>query len=393
MSRRFRVAMVAACPFPAARGTPVRILRMAEGLAARGHEVHVVTYHLGGPLPSPAFRVHRSPAIATYRKETPGPSLQKLVLVDPLLAVSLRRVLREHTIDLVHAHHYEGLLVARSVARGPRYPVLYDAHTLLETELGHYFPKPLRGMAEWFGSWLDVGVPRLADHVIAVAHSIERRLVSSGAAAADRVTVIGNGVESEVFGGSSGTTRADGVGERLIFTGNLAPYQGVDLMLQSFREIRGMRPSVRLASVTESSFAPYEALASELGIREAIDLLPAAFEDLPVQLAEARVALNPRIRCDGIPLKLLNYMSAARPIVSFEGSGQGLEHDRTALLVPDGDTAAFAGAVLRLLEQPELAERLGESARRFSRERHSWTRTAEGVERIYERMLGAASTT
>ena len=41
-----RIAIVAACPFPLPRGTPVRILRMAEALADRGHEVHVVTYHL-----------------------------------------------------------------------------------------------------------------------------------------------------------------------------------------------------------------------------------------------------------------------------------------------------------------------------------------------------------
>ena len=45
--RRYRVAMLAACPFPAARGTPIRILRIAEELARRGHDVDVVTYHLG----------------------------------------------------------------------------------------------------------------------------------------------------------------------------------------------------------------------------------------------------------------------------------------------------------------------------------------------------------
>jgi hypothetical protein len=38
-----RIAMIAACPFPLGRGTPIRIQRQAETLAARGHEVHVVT--------------------------------------------------------------------------------------------------------------------------------------------------------------------------------------------------------------------------------------------------------------------------------------------------------------------------------------------------------------
>ena len=46
-SASLTIAMVAACPFPAPRGTPIRALRLAEALAARGHRVHVVTYHYG----------------------------------------------------------------------------------------------------------------------------------------------------------------------------------------------------------------------------------------------------------------------------------------------------------------------------------------------------------
>ena len=45
--RSFTVAVVAACPFPAPRGTPIRILRLSEALAARGHRVHVVAYDAG----------------------------------------------------------------------------------------------------------------------------------------------------------------------------------------------------------------------------------------------------------------------------------------------------------------------------------------------------------
>ena len=56
---RLRVAVVAACPFPYPRGTPVRILRLSEEIAARGHEVHVVTYHLGAGEVSDPIHLHR----------------------------------------------------------------------------------------------------------------------------------------------------------------------------------------------------------------------------------------------------------------------------------------------------------------------------------------------
>jgi len=82
----FSVAVIAACPFPIRGGTPIRILRMAESLAARGHHVEVITYHLGQRVVDLPFAVHRIPRVPTYQRLKPGPSYQKLLLVDPLLA-------------------------------------------------------------------------------------------------------------------------------------------------------------------------------------------------------------------------------------------------------------------------------------------------------------------
>ena len=109
--------MVAACPFPHPRGTPIRILRMAEALAARGHEIHVVTYHLGSSHLSARLRIHRTRTLASYRHVAPGPTYEKLLILDPLLAAKLVEVIRRFSIDLVHAHHYEGLLVAAGARR------------------------------------------------------------------------------------------------------------------------------------------------------------------------------------------------------------------------------------------------------------------------------------
>ena len=59
-------------------------------------------------------------------------------MLDPLLTYKLRQLLKAHSFDVIHAHHYEGLLAALC-ARGRRNPpVVFDSHTLLETELPHY---------------------------------------------------------------------------------------------------------------------------------------------------------------------------------------------------------------------------------------------------------------
>jgi glycosyltransferase involved in cell wall biosynthesis len=374
--------MIAACPFPWPRGTPIRIHRIAESVARRGHAVHVVTYHLGQELADPPFVVHRIRDVPFYRRTSPGPTVRKFFLLDPMLARLLRRLHQEIRFDLVHAHHYEGLLVASHALRDT--PIVYDAHTLLASELPTYrlgFP---RGWVRAVAPWLDRHLPRRADRIIAVSETIRRALTTSGASAPERVHVIPNGVEWERFPPEPGIS-ADG--RTVVFAGNLAPYQRVDLALEAFARLHARRPDVRLMIVTDSPFTPFEALARRLGVRAAVELRQAAFAEQPAILAAATVAVNPRVQCDGIPQKLLNYMAAGLPVVTFDSSAGPLQHEVTGLRVPDGDTAAMAEALERLLSDRALARTLGNAARDQIRREFSWDQVAARVEDVYRTMM------
>jgi glycosyltransferase involved in cell wall biosynthesis len=208
-----------------------------------------------------------------------------------------------------------------------------------------------------------------------------------------RVSVVPNGVESEFFSDSPGRPAKSSNGRpTLIFTGNLAPYQGIDLMLMALRKVLNRRSDVQLKIVTESSFEQYDALARELGISGSIELVRAQFEDIPMLLAGATVAVNPRTECDGIPVKLLNYMAAGKPVLSFAGSAPGVCHRQTGWLVPDGDVDGFAEGALTLLANAELASALGQNARRLVKDQHDWGRSAELTENIYHRVIRERAT-
>ena len=176
MEQSLRIAMVAACPFPAPRGTPLRIYRLAEALAARGHRLEVVAYHLGKPPESVPFKIHRIGDVPTYRRVAPGPTLQKLLLVDPLLSMKLLRVVRKQRFDIIHAHHYEGLLVSLPARRFAKIPVVFDVHTLLEPELPHYSLGLPGRIKKRIAKSLDRRLPATADHVLAVTFF---RIISS----------------------------------------------------------------------------------------------------------------------------------------------------------------------------------------------------------------------
>jgi glycosyltransferase involved in cell wall biosynthesis len=388
LSDALRIAMVAACPFPSPRGTPVRIRRLAEALCRRGHDVHVVTYHLGEPLDAPPFRLHRIRDFCLYRRTSAGPTYRKLFLLDPLLARALRKCLSRCNIDLIHAHHYEGLIAARMASRRPGCPLVYDAHTILETELPHYRIGLPGGFKRRLGRLLDRKLPALADHTIAVTDAVRERLLLAGAVADSAVTVVMNGVEADAFDVPAGTRWRGAPGTRtVIFTGNLAPYQGIPILLEAFARIRERCADARLLIVTGSSFDPYEKLSRDLGIREAVILRDDPFEGIPSLLAGADVAVSPRADGEGVPQKILNYMAAGKAIVAFAGSAGPIEDGRTGLCAEKGSPGALASAVLRLLDDGDLARRLGEAARARARDELSWDAAAVRVEEVYRQLL------
>jgi glycosyltransferase involved in cell wall biosynthesis len=113
------------------------------------------------------------------------------------------------------------------------------------------------------------------------------------------------------------------------------------------------------------------------------DRLPDYFVACDVAIFPMDDTLINRTKC---PVKLTNLLAAGLPVVA-DAVGQAAEYvvaDESGLLVPPEDDAAFAGAVLRLLADPELRARLGAAAARRMREHFAWERLAEEVEGAYQ---------
>ena len=390
MKHPYRVAMVAACPFPYPRGTPIRIFKMAESLAKSGVEVHVITYDMRENINNKddtyLFHTHRIPRIKTYKKVSPGPSLQKLFVLDFFLFTSLLKFLIRFNIDVIHAHHYEGLIVSLMARRFVRIPIVYDAHTMLESEMPFYKMGLSKQMKASVGRLFDRSLPKYANHIIAVTDDIKKKLIENNEIAQEKVSVILNGVESDHFS-TNVIQRREAREKILIYTGNMAHFQGIDVLLQSFAMLRKKREDVRLCIVTNASFAPYQALAHALGISHHLEVIESTFAELPQYLRMADIAVNPRLVCDGIPQKLLNYMAAGKPIVSFAGSAKVLTHKVTGYIVEGESIRDFAEGILQLLDHPDLMQRIGINAQKLSRTAYGWEQVAEKVLDVYHTVL------
>lgn len=390
-SPRRRIAMVAACPFPSARGSQVLIRGLAEALAERGHEVHVVTYPFAESfVPIRGILLHRIrfSRLARWRRKL---GWRKLLL-DLALAVKLYRVVRAQRIEIIHAHNYEGPLVGLFVRWLTGIPVVYHSHNALSDELGYYFrPGIRRAAASWIGGVLDRLIPRRADFSIALTPALEQFLRGRGVAAS-RLSVVAPGNSPA---GPPRPPRTDPFAGRFVvmYTGNLDPYQDLPVLFDAFAEFSASNEAALLVVVTHDpdwSENLNERLRSLLREGRAKVIVASAFSVVRRLLARADILVCPRSSWSGFPIKLINYMAAGKPVIVAEGSAKNIRSGQTGLTFPNGDAAALSAALERLSQDATLRRRLGEAARATAARLYSWQRAASQIEQIYAQVAAPA---
>ena len=333
-----------------------------EALARAGAEPVLFCYGSGSGPRAGAFECVRVPPAISPRRTRAGPGAAKL-LADPALAALLVAAHRRRRFDALLAHNAEAALAALAVRPLLRRPVVYAMHTLLGEELECYLPRGLARAAARVGSGLDRALAARADGVLALCEAAARRLAPH---ARGPVRVIPPGLDPQPPPARPEQERAcarAGVAPArfALYAGNLDRYQDLGLLEGAARAAPGLPIVV----------ATHEEPPRERGSLRFVRVARA--DEARALLFSAAVALLPRRRPGGFPIKLLNYMEAARPIVAHRGVADGLVHGESAWLLEDADGAdALAAALRALARDPGLAARLGAGARALLEARHAW---------------------
>lgn len=174
-------------------------------------------------------------------------------------------------------------------------------------------------------------------------------------------------------------------GVHLVVTRNLEPIYDIGTAIRAFAFVRGEVPEARLTIAGEGPLlASLGQLAADLGVADAVRFCGrVANADMPALYASAHICLNPSL-ADNMPISLLESMASGVPVVSTNVGGVPhlVEHERTALLVDPGSPEAMARAVLRLLRDPALCERLRAAGREAVR-RYDWASVRPRLLAVY----------
>jgi glycosyltransferase involved in cell wall biosynthesis len=155
----------------------------------------------------------------------------------------------------------------------------------------------------------------------------------------------------------------------ILAAGRLTRQKGFDRLIPAFAPVARRHPDWTLRICGRGPAAPrLRRLVAEHELSDRV-LLLGAVKDLAREMAQASLFVLSS-RFEGLPMVLLEAMRAGLPVASFDcptGPREVVEHERTGLLVDEGDEAALAAAMLRLVEDEDARRRMGAAGRARAR--------------------------
>lgn len=174
-------------------------------------------------------------------------------------------------------------------------------------------------------------------------------------------------------------------GAQLLVARNLEPIYDNATAIRAFTIVLARRRDARLTIAgTGPELQALQALATELGVRDRVHFLGRQDrQQIADALRASAVSVNPS-RVDNTPNSVLEALATGVPVISTAVGGVPfiVRDGETALLVPPGDPAAMAEAIVRVLEDSALAERLAEAGRREV-QRYAWAQVAPRLAELY----------
>lgn len=384
---RLAVVVAPVVPYPPNDGGRKRTLRLLEAMARAGARPHLVSADAGNAEGAQALRA-RGWGVDVV--EEPEPSLARRAsqhlrrLPSPYLP-GLRSRLAELAAEaaFLQVEHTQAAYYLDALGTTPTVLSLHNVDSqMLGTVARAQRPLSVAWLAAWNRALAMGTVERRVVGRVDAVLCVSERDAAELAGRARRVVLVPNGVDDEFFDVPARLPDE----EQLTFFGQfdyLPNSLGVERFLrEGWPELARLRPAARLRLLGRGMSPALERLVAEGERVEAAGYV----DDLPRELARARLSLVPLWQGGGTRLKVLESLAAARPVVGtpLGVEGVGFEdggHGRV------GETPQeLARAAAALLRERVAAERMG-AAGRAHVERYRWAGVTEPAEQLYRGWL------
>jgi phosphatidylinositol alpha-mannosyltransferase len=344
-----------------------------------GHDVRIIAACSEdvGDVPPHVLKVSGSivpiPAAGSVARITLSPRVYRRV----------KKILKQEQFDVIHLHEPMTpalpLAVLRHVPLSPRSLVVGTFHAYREdNHPGYEYAKPI--FEPFFG--------RL-DGRIAVSRAVRDYLV--GYFPGD-YRIIPNGIDVGRFSDPAlrPIERFDDGKLNVLFVGRLDKRKGFKYLLRAFAHVKEAVPQARLMVVgayDKEDKEPFVLYARENRLHDVRFIGYVPEDDLPLYYRTCHVFCAPSTGFESFGIILLEAMAAGKPIVAsnIDGYRGVLSDGEEGLLVRPEDERRLAEALIRLLRDPSLQERMGRQGQAKAAD-YSWQKVAQQVLNCYREL-------
>jgi glycosyltransferase involved in cell wall biosynthesis len=346
-------------------GTEIATYYMAEHLAQRGHEVHVIT-SLDEGLPEESyekgFYIHRLPRT-------------KIRFAGAFIFwADIVRTIRKVSPDIVHAQSL-GIGVPALLSK----KILKFPYAVWGQGSDVYLP-------DWFTKLTSKTIIKNADSAIALTEDMKRAMQ----AMYDRdIAIVPNGIDLKEYTSERPMQNVGGPIKRILFVGRLHPVKGVQYLLQAMQMVHEEVPGAKLILVGDGEEREsLEKLTDSLGIRECVEFVGGVpHEKIPDYMHHADVFVLPSLS-ESFGIVNLEAMACGLPIVATRVGGipDIIEDGANGYLVDTKNQEQIAEVLLKLLQDEQLRKDMSDNNRERVR-RYRWDTVTATLEGIYQKSV------
>jgi glycosyltransferase involved in cell wall biosynthesis len=268
-----------------------------------------------------------------------------------------------------------GLPVAETI----HHPVTIDRDLAIQSAKSL---KDKLGLKRWF-SFIDmqIKVARRLSHIITVSQTARRHISESFQIPEDKLQVIYNGIDSDIFCPSEAITRLDN--RLLVVISRDTPVKGLPYLLKALAELNRQYKLELVVVAKGTDNHTTQRLIDTLGIRDYVNIIDEIdTAELVKQYRLATIVVIPSIY-EGFGLPAAEAMACGTPVVATSAGALPEVVGDAGILVPPADTKALVSAISALIMSPDMRHRLGEMGRRRILDTFNWRNTAERTLEVY----------
>ena len=382
------------------KGSVVHVKEVVAGLKRRGHQVGLMGRawtELEGFEGFYNLHPHRSILAKLLNQRKISFFTSSL-----LLFIYLFRFLFQY--DLVYARDYHTAIIALLPRLLYHKKLIYEINGLASEEQKLKSHSIFNRVVVFFIKRAEILAARNSDQIVSVTPQIGTYLITHFNCQPNKIKIIGNGVNTKIFHPITDKALLGKWRESLdiemdevvaVFVGNLARWQGVDILIESGLRLLSIGEKLRFLIVGDGPLK--ESLMSRVSRsefkKEFIFAGMIDYKNIPFLINISDFCVAPfilrRNQMTGVsPLKIFEYMACGKPIVTTRVEGlEFIEEQGIGCLVEPEDVESLRKGVYVLLQQPHQRIKMGQKGFQIARENFSWEPRVLEVEKVLKELL------